>query len=283
MPGETPKQELEQLVELLGDIPPMPSVATKILEIANSETVNVADVTRLIAMDQGLTSKLLATCNSPYYGLRQKVKTLSRAVGLLGFKAVRNLVLVHSLPWNRSARPLFTEQIIRVHAAATAIVARDLAGQTGTADPEEAMLGGLMHDTGRLALNIIMPEAYEPVLRSIYNREGDSIALETKAIGTDHTVAGGLVLEKWSFPEELIHVARHHHDPPADLNPLTAIVRAADEIALLMNYGAKELTEAPTELPSGMIHLGFKLKDISELEERFSDSMEQGRVVFGLG
>ena len=148
MPSEISKQELERLVELLGDIPPVPSVATKILEVANAETANAADVTRLIAIDQGLTSKLLTTCNSPYYGLRQKVKTLSRAVGLLGFKAVRNLVLVHSLPWNRSAQPLFTEQIIRIHRAGEQLGEPDLG-------PEGVRLVG---EDGDGALRVPLPD-----------------------------------------------------------------------------------------------------------------------------
>ena len=136
MHEEEPRLEVERLVELLGDLPTMPAVATKILRVAGSEDANIADVTRLIASDQGLASKILSTCNSPYYGLPQRVKTLSRAVALLGFKSVRNLVLVHSLPWKRSSTPTFADEAIFAHAGATAMAARVIAGMVGRADPE---------------------------------------------------------------------------------------------------------------------------------------------------
>lgn len=282
MAGEKSRQDLKKSLEQLEDIPPLPAVATKILEVAGSEDAKVADVTRLIASDQGLASKVLGTCNSAYYGLPQRVKTLSRAVALLGIKSVRNLVLVHSLPWKRAGSPGFAEQMIWVHAAATAMTARVIAAQSGHCDPEEALLGGLMHDVGKLALNAFVPEEFEPVMRAVYNREGDSVAIEREALGVDHTLVGKLVLEKWSFPGELIRVAGRHHNPPEELNPLTLVVRAADEVAWTMGQGVMESPEPPTEITPALGHLGYGLEELERLEERVSETIEQGKDVFGL-
>ncbi len=281
MPGQIPRAELEKLLDLLGDIPPMPSVAIKVLKVASSEFAQVSDLTRLISVDQGLASKVLSTCNSAYYGLPQRVKTLNRAVALLGFKSVRNLVLVHSLPWKRGGTPRFADQMIFEHAAAVAVASRGIAAHTGRVDPEEALLGGLMHDAGRLALNLLKPEEYEPVARQIYDQEGESVALEQSALGVDHTAAGELVLRRWSFPEELVRVARDHHDPPEGLADLTLVVRAADEAAHLFGKGVKAPDEPPDAVPPALAVLGWERGDLESLHERIDQMIEQSQDIFG--
>jgi putative nucleotidyltransferase with HDIG domain len=282
MPEEKPKLDVQRLIELVDGLPTMPAVATKILRVAGSEDVDAAEVTRLIASDQGLASKVLGTCNSAYYGLPQRVKTLSRAVGLLGFKAVRNLVLVHSLPWKRSSTPSFADQMIFTHAGATAVAARVLAGQTKRSDPEEALLGGLLHDAGRLALNLAAHEEYEPVLKAIYNLEGESIELERRALGVDHTQMGEQILRKWSFPEELVRVAQTHHDPVQQLSQVTLVVRAADELSHLTGRGVRALTEPVTAVPLALGSLGISLDDLEELEKRVAQAIEQSQDIFAL-
>lgn len=282
MAADAARRELERMIDLLGDIPPMPSVATRILRVASSEFAQVSEVTRLIGMDTGLASKVLSTCNSAYYGLPHRVKTLSRAVALLGFKAVRNLVLVHSLPWKRAASPTFAEQVIWTHSAAAAMAGRMLATEHGEMDPEEALLSGLLHDAGRLAMNLMMPDDYEPVMRAIYNREGESLALEQARFGADHTIAGQIVLEKWSFPEELVAVARDHHRPPAEMPGHVLVARASDELVRLKGFGAAKLEQPPETMPPALAAMGYELGELEGLAERLDQAIQQGQDVFQL-
>jgi putative nucleotidyltransferase with HDIG domain len=282
MAAEMSKQQIDKMLEMLADLPSLPAVATKVLQVASSEDATAADITRLISVDQGLASKILGTCNSAFYGLPQRVKTLSQAVALLGFKAVRNLVLVQSLPWKRAEQKSFADEAIWVHGAAVATTSRVLAGQTGRCDPEEALLAGLMHDTGRLALNQLLKEKFEPVMNAIYNREEDSITVERELVGIDHTVFGEKVLEKWSFPDEMVRVARDHHQPAGQLDGLTLIVRAADELAWLMGKGVREPEQPPTEVPPALSILGVSLGDLDALEERVAAALEQARDLFGV-
>lgn len=281
MSDETARQEIGQLLAMIGELPPMPAVASKVLEIASSEDAKVSDVTRLISGDPGLATKVLSTCNSAYYGLSQRVKTLSRAVGLLGFKTVRNLVLVHSMPWKRTGTPSFADKTIWEHAGGAAVAARVIAGIVGDYDPEEALLGGLMHDAGRLALNLVMSEEYEPVLLAVYNREGDSILIEQQLLGFDHTIAGEIVLQKWDFPDNLINIARDHHLPVSQLDHPTMIVQAADEMCWILGQGVKAPDDPLTTVPPALTKLGFSLEQTEELEERVIAGIEQSRDIFG--
>ncbi|MFH1144571.1 MAG: HDOD domain-containing protein [Candidatus Eisenbacteria bacterium] len=118
MEDQTKTHGIETILEKLGGIPPVPEVARKVLQLAGSEDARLADIARLIATDQGLATQILRTCNSAYYGIPQRVKSVSRAVALLGFKAVRNLVVIHSIPRRRTTTPTYAESAIWAHAAA---------------------------------------------------------------------------------------------------------------------------------------------------------------------
>ena len=272
---------LATILEKLGGIPPVPEVARKVLRLAGSEDARLADIARLIASDQGLATQILRTCNSAYYGIPHQVKSVSRAVALLGFKAVRNLVVIHSIPRQRAGNATYAESAIWTHSAGGAIVARMLAAEKREGDPEEAMLGGLIHDAGRLVLNLMMPEHYEPVMRSIYNREGRSSDIENARLGFDHTLVGELVLEKWNFPAELVHAIRHHHDAPEGLDTLTLVVRAADEMLWAMGIGVREAAAPQTEVPPALSRLGYTMDSLPGLEERVRGAIQTGTEFFG--
>jgi putative nucleotidyltransferase with HDIG domain len=273
--------DVDQILERLGGIPPIPAIASRVLQIASSENARLADLARLIASDQGLATQVLRTCNSAYYGIPQRVSSLSRAIALLGFKSVRNLVVIHSLPRRSGGTPTFAETAIWTHSGAGALAARGLAEVTGRCDPEEAMLGGLIHDSGRLVLNLMVPERYAPVMKAIYNRTGRSLDIERREIGLVHTVVGEAVLRKWNFPDALVHAVEHHHDDPATLDALTLIVSAADELLWLLGLGVMEPREPATEMPPALAHLGFRLADLPGLEERTKAVVEAGRDIFG--
>lgn len=278
--SEQPIHAVDEILERLGGIPPIPAVASRVLKIAGSENARLADLARLIASDQGLATQILRTCNSAYYGIPQRVSSLSRAIALLGFKSVRNLVVIHSLPRRRSGVPTFAETQIWMHSCSGAIAGRMLAEMTGRCDHEEAMLGGLIHDAGRLVLNMMLPERYEPVMRSIYNREGASIAIERQRLGLDHTRVGEAVLRKWNFPDELVHTVLSHHDEPASLDALTLLVAAADDLLWLMGLGVQEPREPVTQAPPALAQLGFRADDLPQLEDRMRTALEAGRDLF---
>ena len=144
------------------------------------------------------------------------------------------------------------------------------------------MLAGLIHDSGRLVLNLLMPERYEPIMRAIYNREGESTAIELSALGFDHALAGRLVLQRWNFPEELSRAVEMHHGEVSQMEPLTLIVRAADELLWLLGCGVREATEPLQEAPAALSRLGYGLSDLAGLEERVRAAVESASESFGI-
>src|SRR5437763_677625 len=74
-------------------LPILPAVATRLLELTAQEDTALTDIVTLIVQDMALSAKLLKVANSSFYSFPQQITSINQAVSLLGIKAVRSLVL----------------------------------------------------------------------------------------------------------------------------------------------------------------------------------------------
>ena len=89
--------ELEQRLRFCGNLPSLPAVALKMVELANDPDVHLNDVARVLSMDPALVTKLFRAANSPLYGLHRKVTNLRQVLSLLGLQGTLALALGFSL------------------------------------------------------------------------------------------------------------------------------------------------------------------------------------------
>jgi putative nucleotidyltransferase with HDIG domain len=258
----------------------MPQAARKVLEMTRRQSeVAVAELVRVISGDQGLTTKVLRTCNSPYFGLRSRVSTLTQAVVLTGVRTVRSLVLLNSLPVHRKGPPSFEQTAMWAHSVAAALAARYLASELGDEDPEEAFLAGLLHDVGKLILSMSLGEKYEPPFLAMYNREGGSVEIERAAFGFDHAEVGLQVIRRWNFPDRMVSAVGNHHADPASLSGLDLLVRAADELVSHMGVGFRNPLEG-SPAGDGLRRLGLEGGPLDAIRERVWASLDQETEMF---
>ena len=98
------REALKTRLESCRTLPAVPAVAAQVLRLCQQENFNMSDVARVIGGDPALTMKVLKVVNSPLFGLRQQVTTVSHALMLLGVNAVRTMALSFSLV--QSSRPV---------------------------------------------------------------------------------------------------------------------------------------------------------------------------------
>ena len=202
------KAEAEKLIASLS-IPPRPSVVAAVMEEQLSSDPNMGRIAQLIATDVGLSAAMIKTINSPFYGLRQKVTDINRAVSMLGMKNVVSLVTSLSL---RNAVP--TQGLDRFwdSAARTALVAAYLAKQLGGAPKEDAHLFGLFHNAG-IPLMMCRFEDYKETLKLANNEVSRSFTdIEDERHGTNHAAVGSLLATSWQLPEHMRTAIALHHD-----------------------------------------------------------------------
>ncbi|MGP1273064.1 MAG: HDOD domain-containing protein [Phycisphaerales bacterium] len=224
-PSRTDARRLELILERIQSLPTLSTVAQKLMSAGSHDEVDIGELTRLIEADPSLTGKVLSMCRSADKGLGDKITSVQRAITLLGLDAVTSAVLsvevfeILSGAHGGTRQSAFDAPGHWRHAIAVATAAELIAAATGgrqadkTGKPETAFVAGLLHSIGRIAMEIVLPDAYGKVLTVAMQRGQDSAALERDIIGLDHAAAGKRLAEHWGLPRMLRDCVWLHGQP----------------------------------------------------------------------
>ncbi|QYK49351.1 MAG: HDOD domain-containing protein [Phycisphaeraceae bacterium] len=210
------KDVLEEILSC-PSLPSLPAVAVRVIELTSDPNVKLADIGRVVEADQGLTTKILRTVNSSFYGLRQKCGSIQKALVMLGLNPVKSLALSFSLvkaveDGHEGCTFDFTSYWRR--GLYTAVAARVLGGIVRLDDPDEAFLGGLLQDVGMVAMHRALGARYDEVLRSASHHR-DLVPLELSAFELQHPDVGAMLAERWKLPAQIVLPVRYHERPTA--------------------------------------------------------------------
>lgn len=229
----------DQVLAHLKQLPSLPVAVADLLASFANEDVDVTSIAHQIARDQGLTARVLRVANSSFYGLQHKVGTINEAVVVLGFRAVRSMVMavgINGVFRVDQCRGFDAQAYLR-HCVAVGLGARALAEETGH-NPELAFTGGILHDIGELVLAANFSQQYAEVLA--YRKQHDCflVVAERDILGMDHCEVGSLLAETWRFPLVLqVAVAEHHAPASAVAGSLADLMHVANAIAHGLGFG----------------------------------------------
>src|SRR5262245_48156889 len=200
-------------------LPTLPSVALRLIELSRSPATDIRDVVSVIKSDPAIVARLLKAANSSFFGLAAKVKSIDQAVVLLGTTAVTALALGFSLVERSSSRGPLGQAYSAywLQSTAQAITARMLAGRNSLGNEEDHFLAGLLLDLGRLAMLKTVPGEYTPVFDAAASLPCPLHEAEVQVLGIDHIEVGIKLMERWELPDVLGEAVRWHHGPPDDL------------------------------------------------------------------
>ncbi len=203
-------------------LPSLPSIAIQVLDLAQKAEVDIAEIARVISKDPALSSKILRTVNSSFYGRSQSISTISHALVILGLQSVKTLVLGFSLVSNlaKSKSQGFKHLTYWRRSIFAATAARTIAGKIRIVQQEECFLAALLMDIGMLVLDQVLGEEYGPINEHAPTHEALSAA-ETEAVGMTHAEVGGLLATDWKLPPVLTLPIAHHHNPDQVADPAT--------------------------------------------------------------
>ena len=201
------KDSFRRKVERLTNIPTLPNLLTKFTEMIKNPKTSMDAIGKELSKDQVLTSKLLKLVNSAYYGFPGRISTVSHALVLLGYDAVKGLIITSNIFENLSsdAFPLWR------HSIASSLTARAIANELSMQDVEEFAVAGLLHDIGKVILHIEAPEEYKHVIEKARTSGRTIWETEQEMLGFDHANIGQWICEKWTLPEKLIIPIGSHH------------------------------------------------------------------------
>ncbi len=242
---EPAAQTAAKITRKIQILPPLPLVAQRLCKLAENINADLHTVDQVISSDQALAARLLRITNAAFYGLPQRVTTISQAVIVVGFQGVKNLALSVALLDHHISETLSdTHAQFWRHALATGCAARLLARPMRINIAEEGFTAGLLHDIGMLVMIENFSEQYDAVLHAANAGQADLVALEQEQMGINHCAVGRELCRHWQIPETLAVITEHHHDnnapaqPPSQPARMLLAVQLADLLANIAGLGA---------------------------------------------
>ncbi|MBF0557906.1 MAG: HDOD domain-containing protein [Nitrospirae bacterium] len=198
------------------DIPSLPVIAARVLDMLSEEMLNADDLAEVISFDPAFTSRVLKVANSPYFCRGDKVSSIDEAIMNMGFEAVSDIVVMSALKDLRRGSDAIDEGLWE-HSTAVAVASRLIAVQLGAGRLGEHFIHGLLHDIGKMVMNINFKEKYAAVIDEVRSAAKPFEEVEFAAFGFSHCGIGDYVAKKWRMPVEIRSVISMHHLTASDI------------------------------------------------------------------
>lgn len=209
---QSPK--LISVVAAIGELPALSDTYVKLRTALTDPVTSMAQVASIIEGDVAMSAKVLQIVNSAFFGLAHRSNSVLHAVNCLGTDTIKNLVLVANaflifVPQGRIPNSCWQE--FQDHAHKVSAIAGLLPLEKSLRDT--AIIAGLLHDIGQLALASRMPNEFHAI-GSLAARNNSTICeAEFEILGVTHAEIGAFLLGLWGLPYEIVEAIAHHHQP----------------------------------------------------------------------
>ena len=273
------------LSEVVGDwIGSPPIIYHKLQKALSDPDVSFGDFSDIIGTDPNLAARILRIANSPFYGLDEKVETITHALGIVGIDQVTELALAAVMvQWFKGVpKDLVNMHSFWMHSIGCGLAARTLAKNMDERHVEPYYIAGMLHDVGSLIIYKEVPEKAQEILTRCKNEGLPQSTVEEEVLGFTHAQVGAIVFSKWGLPRSLIEAVQFHHYPSrAQEHPLfPAIVHLADVIAYEMNLGTGGEPGIPELDSSAVQRVGLNRSFLTDIQDFVRDQVEDAVSMF---
>jgi HD-like signal output (HDOD) protein len=212
--GESRQNALDILLRRMqagSDFPALSEAIGAINRIASSEKEGVNELSNNILKDFALTNKLLKVANVAFYNQvgGGAISTISRAVVILGFDAVRSialsLILLDNLEHKEHAQ-LLKEEFVKVLYAG--MLAREMGNKAHVKDVEEAFIGAMLHNLGRMLAMFYFPEETATIRQRVEAEDLSDARASFEVLGISFENLGMGIARSWGFPDQLVQTMK---------------------------------------------------------------------------
>jgi putative nucleotidyltransferase with HDIG domain len=265
------KAEFHKALREVKNLPTLPGIVAKLTRMADDPDTTTEQMGKVISKDHILAAKLLKLVNSAFYGFPQKISSLSSAIILLGFSVIKSLII------SASIFELMESSDVELweHSLGTAVAASILAKRLGIKDPEEVSTAGLIHDIGKVAIKMELPQQYDEILNTVEMKKISMFEAERLVLGLDHAEVGGWLAKSWFLPKKLVEPISCHHLPKnAEEEPLAcAILHFSDVLIRGLGYGHGADIWVPPMSKVAWEALGLSAADLDEVLEEVEENL----------
>lgn len=268
-------------------MPAFPRSVQRILELSRDINCSPKEMVSVIEQDPVMTMKLLRVINSASYGFTKQVTSVNQSMVFLGLNTIKNMALsfaaMGALPPQSEVG--FDVHGYLTHSLTTAGLARTLCQKyrRDDTDPADCYIAGLLHDFGKVVLGQFLYKESRIALAHSIRQSISLHVAEQQIIGTDHTVIGGMLVEKWQFPSQLTETIRNHHSEISPDNMVQSCLFVGNQISkqLKLGNGGNQVVEALS--PALEARFGGTLQDIIDGLGDITRFEHEAQVVAQLG
>ncbi len=205
----------EMLAEKVNVLFSLPDVALRINELLELDETTNQDLEEVILFDPALTAKLLKIVNSAYFGFPGKIDSIARAIGMIGQKELRNLVVATTVADSFKGIPehLIDMDTFWYHSVTSGILARMLAKSCRRLDQERFFIAGLLHSVGKLVFFTEYPEQSSLILSLKDQGQEAMTNKERETFGFTFAELGAELLKQWRLPASIWAMIYSQLDP----------------------------------------------------------------------
>jgi HD-like signal output (HDOD) protein len=218
----------------IDQLPAVPSTYRAIEAELARPTVSPATLAELVAVDPGLTARMLQVANSQFFGGGRRVEDIRTAIARLGLQMISSLALAAVFEHDETESRELDLARLAAMARRTGSIARRISKQDGA----HAFLAGMLSEVGQVVLALTQPEAYDEVMRRAAEHPEKLVGAERELWGVGHADVGAYLLALWGIPESVVDaVAAHHREPLALLDAGASVLVVNTAIATRLAAG----------------------------------------------
>ena len=228
----------------------LPEIYFRVRDVVDGPDSTMDDLANVLKLDPAISARLLRIVNSPLYGFARQIDTISRAVNIVGMKAINDLVTATTVGRTFSGIPI---QLMEVStfwrkSVLCALLARKIAKSCSLEDSERFFIAGLMRDIGHLVLYQTVPQRAQSALIEAGYLGASLAEVEQSNIGCDFAEVGAELIRSWGMPMQIEQAVRCQLSPndAGEFIIHASIVHLAGVVA---DYEELEPSQRPAVLP----------------------------------
>ncbi len=231
------ESNLAAIIRQVDNFPALPETVNKVMAVTGDPESTASDLMHAVLPDQSMCATILKIANSAFFGMPRQVATIEKAVVILGFNEIRNIVLgkaVFTSFQNLQKQSKESTNLFWEHSFTCGLSAKIIAEHLRYS-ASELFVAGLIHDIGKLAMLMTFPQDYNLLFDISEPHRFKGILHEHAEYSTSHDEIGMRILKRWLFPEQLLMATGYHHAPEQapSHRAYPIIVQMADMLSLM--------------------------------------------------
>ncbi|MDA8164632.1 MAG: HDOD domain-containing protein [Desulfobacteraceae bacterium] len=209
LPERTPSAKLAQIFARINmsELPAMSANVQELISLTGSRRSAAYDLAKVILKDYSLTNKVLQVVNSAFYSLGWPVNSISRAVTILGFDAVRDIATVIAIFEEFIKQGVDKAEISKLltRSFLSGLQARQLAVRKELkVNPEEAFICTLLHNLGKIIICIYLPDMHREIERQVNAGRSEDDASRRVLEDLTYREVGEEIARFWNLSDNVI-------------------------------------------------------------------------------